>query len=138
MIRSHIDLLQRSFDLVELQADRARVLFVARLAESDPSLAGRLRHDPVAALGALVAQLDDVHEVVRSVQRLADDHLAAGGSPGDPATVRIALLWALEQLLGSAYTADVRNAWAGLTRTVVTVMAGADERDRHDAGAGVA
>jgi hypothetical protein len=128
--RAQIELVRTSFATladVERDGERASAMFRARVAEIAPHLVPALPGDPVAALGAVVAQLHDLHEVVRRAQRLAEEHVAAGGQVDDVASVRIALLWTLEQVLGPAYGPDVRNAWAATSGTLVTVMIGAAE-----------
>lgn len=127
MNRAQIELVQITFAGVEREGERASAMFRGRVAEIAPRLVPVLPAEPVAALGAVVAELHDLHEVVRRAQRLAETHVARGGDVGDVAAVRIALLWTLEQLLGPAYDADVRNAWAATSGALVTVMIGAAE-----------
>ena len=125
--RAQIELVQRTFGDVERDGERASAMFRARVGAIAPHLLPALPAEPVPALGAVVAQLHDLHEVVRRAQRLAEAHVAVGGEVGDVAAVRIALLWTLEQLLGPAYGPDVRNAWAATSGTLVTIMVGAAE-----------
>ena len=125
--RAQIELVQTTFGDVERDGERAAAMFRARVAEIAPHLVPALPAEPVAALGAVVAELHDLHEVVRRAQRLAEAHVTAGGDVSDVASVRIALLWTLEQLLGPGYGPDVRNAWAATSGTLVTVMIGATE-----------
>jgi hemoglobin-like flavoprotein len=62
-------------------------------------------------IGVAVRGLDQLHEIVPTVQQLGQRHAAYGVQNNDYATVGAALLWTLEQGLGEQFTPEVRAAW---------------------------
>jgi hemoglobin-like flavoprotein len=129
-------LVQESFAQVVPIADIAAELFYGRLFELDPSLR-RLFHGNMREQGRKLMQmlavavrgLDRLEMIVPAVQALGRRHAAYGVTDAHFATVGAALLWTLEQGLGSAFTPEVADAWASvydvLTTTMKDAMAGA-------------
>ncbi len=70
-------------------------------------------------IAVAVAGLDRLEEIVPAIQALGRRHCQYGVQDSSYATVGTALLWALEQGLGPAFTSDVRAAWT----TVYTLLA---------------
>jgi hemoglobin-like flavoprotein len=100
-------------------ADQASVLFYDRLFTLDPSLRTLFKPDMteqrkqlVTMLGTAVAGLDRLDTIVPAIHALGRRHRGYGVTDAHFATVGQALLWTLEQGLGEAFTADVRDAWA--------------------------
>jgi hemoglobin-like flavoprotein len=125
-------LVRTSFAQVVPIAEPAAAMFYARLFELDPSLR-RLFHGDMQEQGrklmdmlrVAVASLDRLDNVLPALERLGARHAGYGVQPSHYATVGAALLWTLEQGLGSAFTPDVRAAWTVLYTLVADVMQGA-------------
>jgi hemoglobin-like flavoprotein len=122
-------LVQQSFRLVEPIADTAAELFYSRLFEVDPSLRHLFRGDMreqrrklMQMLTVAVRGLDQLDAIVPAVQALGRRHVGYGVQPQHFDTVGAALLWALAQGLGPAFTTDVRNAWAAVYDILSSVM----------------
>jgi hemoglobin-like flavoprotein len=117
---------QESFALVAPIADTAAELFYGRLFELDPSLR-RLFHGDMREQGRRLMQmitvavrgLDRLESIVPAVRALGRRHAMYGVTDEHFETVGAALLWTLDQGLGSAYTPEVADAWT----TVYTVLA---------------
>ncbi len=118
MTPEEINLVQRSFEWVVPIADAAAALFYARLFDLNPSLRALFHsdlheqgHKLMQMIGVAVRGLDQLHEIVPTVQQLGQRHAAYGVQNNDYATVGAALLWTLEQGLGEQFTPEVRAAW---------------------------
>jgi nitric oxide dioxygenase len=122
-------LVQASFARVAPIADAAAALFYARLFELDPSLR-RLFHGDIAdqgrklmqTLAVVVRSLDRLDAIEPAVRALGRRHAGYGVTDAHYGTVAVALLWTLEQGLGEAFTAEVRDAWAAVYQSLATVM----------------
>lgn len=73
-------------------------------------------------LGTVVNSLTRLDELVPVAQDMAKRHVGYGVQPAHYDTVGAALLWTLEQGLGSAFTDDTRDAWAAAYGTLAGVM----------------
>jgi len=73
-------------------------------------------------LGLIVNSLTWLDELVPAAQGLARKHVDYGVKPAHYDTVGAALLWTLEQGLGSKFTNDVKAAWATTCGTLSQVM----------------
>jgi hemoglobin-like flavoprotein len=107
-------------------------LFYGRLFELDPSLPLLFRGDMreqgrklMQMLTVAVRGLDRLETIVPAVQALGRRHVAYGLTEAHFATVGAALLWTLEQGLGSAFTPEVADAWASVYGVLATTMQGA-------------
>ena len=96
-------------------------LFYGRLFELDPSLKPLFKGDIkeqgaklMAMIATAVAGLDRLDSIVPAVQALGKRHAGYGVEAAHYDTVGSALLWTLEQGLGSAFTPDVKGAWTSL------------------------
>jgi hemoglobin-like flavoprotein len=122
-------LVQESFGLVVPIADTAAELFYARLFELDPSLRrlfpGDMREQAqklMQMLTVLVRGLHRLDMMVVAVQACGRRHAAYGVSDAHFETVGTALLWTLEQGLGSAFTPEVAEAWSSLYAVLSSTM----------------
>jgi hemoglobin-like flavoprotein len=77
----------------------------------------------------IVRSLDQPAELVPEVAALGRRHAHYGVKDGDYESVGAALLWTLEQVLGEAFTPDVREAWSEAYLLVATVMRRAAARE---------
>ena len=62
-------------------------------------------------IATAVNGLDDLEVIVPAVEQLGKRHVGYGVKDEHYDTVAAALLWTLEQGLGSAFTPDVKEAW---------------------------
>jgi hemoglobin-like flavoprotein len=122
------ELVQSTFKQVAPIADTAAAMFYARLFELNPDLRNLFHTDMVdqgrklmQMLGIAVAGLDNIENIVPAVQALGKRHANYGVKADDYNTVGTALLWTLEQGLGAAFTPEVRDAWAAVYTTLVSV-----------------
>jgi nitric oxide dioxygenase len=116
---SQIDLVQSSFGKVAPIADRAAELFYSRLFELDPELRPMFRGDMkqqgkmlMDTLRVVVANLRNLDKIMTGVRSLGARHAVYGVRDEHYDTVGEALLWTLEQGIGTGFTPQVRQAWA--------------------------
>lgn len=139
-----IDLIRSSWSSVEPIADTAASLFYGRLFELDPAIERLFRRTDMAAqrkilmqtLTVVVKSLDKLEQLVPAVQALGRRHAGYGVRESHYATVGEALLWTLEQGLGSSFTPPIRAAWAeayGILASVMIAAAAADVADEETA-----
>ncbi|MBC7813452.1 MAG: hemin receptor [Burkholderiales bacterium] len=125
-----IDLIQSSFTSAIVASDEVAATFYARLFELDPSLRHLFKGDMYAQgiklmqlLGVLVAGLYELEShLVPAIEGLGQRHVHYGVKPEDYGTVGQALLWALDETLGSEFTPEVRDAWTEVYGIVVQVI----------------
>jgi hemoglobin-like flavoprotein len=130
MTPTQIDLIRASWRSVEPIADTAATLFYDRLFELDPTVRRLFRRTDMVAqrknlmqtLTVVVKGIDRLEDLVPAVEALGRRHAGYGVRPEHYDTVGAALLWTLEQGLGTAFTPDVRGAWATAYGTLASVM----------------
>lgn len=127
MTPQQISLIQASWASVVPIQDTAAGLFYQRLFTLDPSVKPMFKGDLqeqgkklMKMLGTIVNGLTRLDELVPAAQDLARRHVGYGVQAQHYDTVGAALLWTLEQGLGSAFTDDTREAWA----TAYGILAG--------------
>jgi hemoglobin-like flavoprotein len=129
MTSRQIDLVQESFQPVQAIATEAARLFYSRLFEIDPALRPMFRGDlseqgkklmQVLAVG--VGSLRRPDTILPVLEDLGRRHSGYGVTDEDYTTVATALLWTLEQGLGPAFTAEVKEAWAAMYELVSSAM----------------
>jgi hemoglobin-like flavoprotein len=126
-------IVRQSFAQVAPIADQAAGLFYGRLFELDPSLRPLFKIDLseqgkklMQTLAYCVTKLDAPEELLPAVRDLGRRHHGFGVKDSDYETVGAALIWTLEQGLGTAFTPEVMAAWAAVYQTLAsTMMAGA-------------
>jgi hemoglobin-like flavoprotein len=130
-------LVQTTFAMVAPIADEAAQLFYRRLFELDPSLQRMFRGDMaeqrkklMQMLTAAVKGLDHVDRLVPVIEELGRRHATYGVLDQHYNTVGAALLWALEQGLGDAFTPEVREAWAAVYGFIARKMSEAAREAR--------
>ena len=114
-----IALVRESFAKIVPIREAAGALFYTRLFASDPGTRTLFRGDIksqgvklMAAIGTVVKSLDRIETMLDDLRALARRHHHYGVREEHYASVGAALLWTLEQGLGSDFTPDVREAWA--------------------------
>ena len=122
-------LVQDTFDSIAPIADDAAALFYRRLFELDPTLRTMFRGDMAEQrrklmnmIGAAVRGLDRLEQLVPVVQDLGRKHVGYGVEDRHYDTVGAALLWTLEKGLGSAFTPEVKEAWAAVYGLLASTM----------------
>lgn len=134
MTPHQIGLVQASWQQVLPIRETAAALFYSRLFAEDPTLKALFKGDLkeqgrklIAMIGTAVISLNEVNTVVPAVQALGRRHAGYGVRPQDYSTVGAALLWTLEQGLGPAYTAEVKQAWTDVYGLLAATMQQAAE-----------
>src|SRR5262249_21599872 len=79
-------------------------------------------------LAMVIASLREMTSLAAMLEAMAVRHTRYGVRDEHYDKVGEALLWALEQVLGPAFTPDVRSAWATLYGTVAGIMRNAAKR----------
>lgn len=146
MLTSHqIELVQQSFSQVAPIADVAAQLFYERLFVTNPQLRPMFPEDLTEQRGKLmktlalaVAGLTKVDKIVPVLQSLGRRHVAYGVEDEHYDVVGANLIWTLEQGLGDAFTAEVREAWLQTYTIVASVMKEAAAEALAEAKADVA
>lgn len=118
MTPKQIDLVEASWANILPTEDKIATFFYDKLFVLDPGLktlfAGDINEQGrklVSMIGVAVSSLGGVDTIVPDLQVLILRHVDYDFKDSDYDTVGIALIWALEQGLGDAFTADVRTAW---------------------------
>jgi hemoglobin-like flavoprotein len=118
MTPDEIAKVRASFAQVVPIKDAAAGLFYGRLFELDPALKPLFKGDIkeqgaklMAMIATAVAGLDRLESIVPAVQALGRRHVGYGVQAAHYDTVAAALLWTLEQGLGTGFTPDVKAAW---------------------------
>lgn len=136
MTSHQVTLVQTTWEKVVPIADTAAALFYGRLFELDPALKPLFTSDIkeqgrklMQMITVAVRGLGNLAALVPAVQELGRRHVGYGVKKEHYDTVGAALLWTLEQGLGPAFTAEVREAWATVYGVLATTMqAAADEQ----------
>lgn len=123
-------LVQETWRQVVPIADTAASLFYDRLFEIDPKLRGLFhqtdmreqRRKLMQVIGAAVAGLDELDKLVPFVTDLGRRHKGYGVEDRHYETVGAALLWTLEQGLGSAWSPAAAEAWGAAYGVLSSVM----------------
>jgi len=124
-----IQLVRESFGRVEPKGSIASLVFYQRLFTIDPSLRSLFRHDIeeqgvklMQALKFAVATLEQPRELQSVLEALGRRHVYYGVKECHYDTVGTALLDALEDLLGPAFTPEVKEAWRAIYTLVAEAM----------------
>jgi hemoglobin-like flavoprotein len=132
MTPEQVKLVQDSFQKVVPIADKAADLFYDRLFMIAPEVRplfpddlGDQKKKLMQMLGTAVTNLHQVQTILPAVEDLGRRHAGYGVTDKHYEPVGAALLWTLEQGLGSAFTPSVKEAWTQVYLTVAGVMQGA-------------
>ena len=111
-------IIQTTFGQVS-DADKLAARFYDRLFEIDPTTRPLFRGDMaeqgkklMQTLAVVVHGLDNLISLVPAIQNLGKRHISYGVTTAHWNSVGAALLWALEDAFGAAFTDEVREAWA--------------------------
>ncbi len=129
MTPHQITLVQRSFTKVLPIKETAAALFYDRLFAIDPSARPLFRGNMaaqgaklMAAIAAIVRSLDRIELVLDDIRSLGRRDVQYGVTDTHYASVGAALLWTLEQGLGTDFTAEVREAWTSAYHVLSSAM----------------
>jgi chemotaxis signal transduction protein/hemoglobin-like flavoprotein len=145
MTPEQIELIQSSWKKIVPIADTAADLFYDRLFEVAPDVRDLFAEDMagqkkalLAMLGRVVASLNDLENVVPTVQELGERHVGYGAEPPHYEVVGEVLLWTLEKGLGDLgeeWSDDLKEAWAAaygvLSSTMIEAANAKIEADRQ-------
>jgi hemoglobin-like flavoprotein len=118
MTPRQVALVRQSWMQLQPVADEAARMFYARLFETDPALRPLFRSDLAEQgrklMGMLAVAIHALERIdsLASLQDLGARHARYGVKPEHYPRVGEALLWALAQGLGGAFTVEVKEAWA--------------------------
>lgn len=122
-------LVQQSFEKILPIAPVAADLFYGRLFELDPSVRPLFKGDMeeqgrklMVMLNLAIKSLDTLDELVGVVGKLGINHARYGVKPYHYELVGIALIWTLEQGLGTDFTPETRQAWIEVYSLLSEVM----------------
>jgi hemoglobin-like flavoprotein len=141
MISAKKHLIRTTWAQVVPIADQAAALFYQRLFEIDPSARDLFRATDMVqqrkkllqVLGIAVSSLDNLGALVKTVEDLGRRHAGYGVKDEHYDSVGAALLWTLQQGLGSAWTAEVAAAWT----EVYSLLSGIMRRAQQEAALGI-
>jgi len=137
MTPEQITLVQASWTQVQPLQATAASLFYGRLFEIAPDTRPLFTRDIhvqgamlMKMLDTVVSHLDRLGELLPVAGQLAVRHVGYGVQPSHYDSVGTALLWTLEQALGTGFTPALRQAWA----TAYGALAGAMKAAAYPAG----
>lgn len=120
---------QNTFKMVLPIKETAAKLFYDRLFALDPDLRPMFKGDMaeqgrklMTVLATAVGNLEKLDDILPTVQALGEQHADFGVKPEHYNTVGEALIWTLQQGLGDAFTAEVKDAWVTVFGALSTVM----------------
>lgn len=129
MSPEQIELVQSSWKQVIPIRDTAAELFYGRLFELNPKLQPLFSGDMkdqgrklTTMISTAVNGLSKLEEIVPAVEDLGKRHVSYGVEAADYETVGAALIWALEQGLADAFTAQHKAAWTETYEILATTM----------------
>ena len=124
-----IELVTNSWEQVLPIKETAADLFYNKLFELDPALRPLFKDDIkvqgerlMNMIDVAVKALNRLEDVVPAVQAMGRRHKDYGVKESHYDTVAGALLWTLEQGLGEAFTAEVKDAWTQVYTVLATTM----------------
>ena len=129
MTPREIELVQDGWRKVLPVASIAAELFYGKLFSLDPALQPLFRGDMreqgrnlTAMISIAVRALSKPDTISRAVHDLGRRHVSYGAKPHHYDTFAVALLWALEQVLGEAFTAEAKAAWTAAYGVLAKTM----------------
>ncbi|NNF77020.1 MAG: hemin receptor [Rhizobiales bacterium] len=130
MTPKQVELLRNSWQHIGTFADHAAQLFYARLFEIAPEIQDLFkftdmpaqRQKLLIALNLAVINAHSLNTVAPQLEAIGRRHASYGVKNSHYEAVGQALVWTLEQDLGSAFIDDVRNAWTDFYTLVANTM----------------
>ena len=129
MTPKQIELVQTTWEKCVPIAEQAAALFYGKLFELDPNLKPLFTSDIkeqgkklMTMITMAVRGLKDIGRLVPAIEDMGRRHVGYGVKDEHYATVGSALLWTLEQGLGSDFTPEVKEAWTEVYTVLATTM----------------
>lgn len=130
MTADQIATIRSTWNLMGATTDAVAPLFYDRLFQRDPLLRALFTSTDMPAQGEKLAQtlavvvrgLDHLDQLMPAVQALGRRHATYGVQDAHYDLVGAALLDTFADILGDAFTADARSAWATAYGALATVM----------------
>ena len=136
----NVELLEQSFALVAPQADALVSTFYDNLFTDYPDARPLFEHTDMSKQknmlkGGLVMVVENLRKpdvLSKALKGLGARHVKYGALPAHYPLVGSSLLKSLEQYAGSAWTADVKNAWVDAYGAITELMLEGAEYDKQD------
>ncbi len=129
MTPEQIDLIRSSWSKVVPIQETAAGLFYNKLFELDPAVKPLFKGDMgeqgrklMMSLNMVVNGITNLDALLPAIQEMGKRHAGYGVQPRHYDTVGQAILWTLEQGLGTHFTPDTRAAWTTAYTTLANVM----------------
>jgi hemoglobin-like flavoprotein len=129
MSPDEIRMVKESWAKVVPISEQAAALFYGRLFEVYPEVEPYFKGDMQAQgrklmtmIDTAVGSLDDLTPLIGAIKASGQRHAAYGVTAADYDKVADALLWTLQQGLGSAFTEQVKGAWVTTYSALAAVM----------------
>lgn len=129
MTPEQVQIIKATFAEVLKNKDKAGLLFYDRLFAIAPETKSMFKGDIGAqsrklmdTLALAIGMLRDMPTLVSTLEGLARRHIKYGVKDEHYDKVGAALLWTLEQGLGSTFTPKAREAWTALYGSVAKIM----------------
>lgn len=135
MTSAEIALIENSWDYIILNMEEAGELFYSRLFEIKPELSSLFKGDIrnqsrklTSMITFLVQKLNTLDEVKKDIVALALRHNNYNVKPEYYHSVGAALLWTLEEGLGTQWTDELKSAWMNLYVALSNMMIQASQK----------
>ena len=123
-------LVQKTWEKVLPISESAATQFYSRLFELDPSTRPLFAHSNMPeqrkklmnVIGMAVNGLDTLDKLIPAVRNLGRRHVSYGVTHEQYSSVGSALIWTLEQGLGTDFTPEVREAWTSVYALLADTM----------------
>ncbi|MCJ9429517.1 globin domain-containing protein [Kordiimonas marina] len=129
MTPTDIEKLTKSFTLVLARKEDFAASFYARLFETEPAVRPLFKSDLkaqgaklVASLGMIVASLKSPRELTDYLSALARRHNGYGVEHAHYAVVGSVLIATFEEILGTAFTPELKSLWGAAYQAVSDAM----------------
>ena len=139
MTPNQIALVQQSFELVVPVRQAAGMRFYERLFAQNPELRVLFRGDISTQVGHLmmalqmvVRSLNDLTPLLGRITELGRRHAGYGVTDEHFGLVGAAFLWTLEDMLGAAFTPEIKDAWAAAYGVLADAMIAAMREARSE------
>jgi hemoglobin-like flavoprotein len=127
------ELVQTSFALAAMEAEKTAETFYSRLFEIAPHTKTLFRKTDMSSQGmklmqtmaTLVVGLDRMEDIIEPIRHLGVRHVGYGVKPADYDAVGQALIWTFETTMGAEFTEEIRAAWLEVYSIVAKTAIGA-------------
>jgi len=127
-----IELVENSWDYVLLNSQETGAVFYKKLFEIDPGLRQLFKSEIhmqsqkfVAMITFAVHKLNNLDEIIADVKALGMHHHKNSVKPEHYASVAVALLWTIENVLGKEWNNEIKEAWMAVYTALAKTMIGA-------------